>query len=72
MAHSGGLTIPWGFSARELFQKMAVALEPIPEMIRAVKALRTAGMEQWWFQTRSSAQVKFWSVVVIAYGNSAM
>ena len=44
MAHSRGLTIPWGFSARELFQKMAATLEPIPEMIAAVKTLRTAGM----------------------------
>ena len=44
MAHSRGLTIPWGFSARELFQKMAATLEPIPEMIAAVKILRTAGM----------------------------
>ena len=44
VAHSRGLTIPWGFSARELFQKMATTLEPIPEMIAAVKILRTAGM----------------------------
>ena len=46
MAHSRGLTIPWEFSARELFQKMAATLEPIPEMIAAVMTLRTAGMDR--------------------------
>ena len=39
---SRGLTFPRGFSARELFQKMA-AIELIPEMIGAVKSIKAAG-----------------------------
>ena len=43
VAESRGMAVPRGFSARELFQRIANTVRPIPAMIRAVQLIKEAG-----------------------------
>ena len=43
VAESQGMAVPRGFSARELFQRIANTVRPIPAMVRAVQLVKEAG-----------------------------
>ena len=43
VALSRGMTVPHGFSARQLFERISGSVKPVPAMIRAVKLIKKAG-----------------------------
>ena len=43
MVESYGSTVPAGFSASVLFQRMSSSVRPVPAMIRAVDTIQQAG-----------------------------